>query len=421
MSVISPHTDADGPAQAADRFGLAKVVIASFLGLAASGAPILIYTQSLFLGPMTQEFGWSRSEYFAPLSFAGVLGALVTPFIGAAADKQGVRLWLLGGTIAFAAFILALAFVDGRLWLFAALVAGAIVASCVQGPLLYCKAVSDWPMRRPGLTLACALAGASVGAIIMPPLATYLIEEHGWRTARVVLGVLVLAIAFPPAFAFIRGPRNRPTTARARTPAAPSAEGASFAEAVRSGVFYRILLGVLAAGLSLAGLLGNMKALISDRGLSTEVGAAALSVFALAQILGRFISGMTLDRIQTPKVGAIWFLAAAPGAAFLGLASDPALVLIGAVLAGIALSAELELGAYFTLRFFGRMAYGKIYGLIVAVFTIGATSGPLMLGFAYDMTGGNQAGVILVIAGLLTAAALFLSLGRYRYPVAHTA
>ena len=87
------------------------------------------------------------------------------------------------------------------------------------------------------------------------------------------------------------------------------------------------------------------------------------------------------------------------------------------MLLGLALGSELQLGAYFTLRFFGLHHYGSIYGMLMAVFTVGSTVGPLAMGIAFDRTGGNSAGLTLCVGALVYSVIAFATLGNYRFAV----
>ena len=50
-----------------------------------------VATLSIFVEPMTQEFGWSRTAISGAVSIGGILGALVSPAIGAFLDRNGAR------------------------------------------------------------------------------------------------------------------------------------------------------------------------------------------------------------------------------------------------------------------------------------------------------------------------------------------
>jgi MFS family permease len=393
---------------------LTRVVLACFLGLTVGASPILIYTMGVFLGPLTAEFGWSRAVYFLPLMIGGLVGALAIIAIGAAADRQGVRPWLLAGIVAFGVLNLGLAAMNGSIWVYGVLMVGVVLANCAHGPLLYTKAVSEWSTSRPAFAIAIALAGTAVGAIVTPPLATWLVGEWGWRAARAGLGVLVLVVALPPVWLFVRPP---PPELRSRSVDLVSHTEASLqlSQVFRSWRFAQIGIGVFAAAAALNGILTNLPVIVTDRGLSPAVAAGALSSFAIAQIFGRLLSGAALDRVKTSMIGASWFLVALPGALLVGFSTATPMILFGAILLGLSLGSELETAAYYTLRFFGVSHYGAVYGALMAIFSVGATSGPLLLGFFYDRTGHNEVGVLIATGLLALTVVLFLTLGRYRF------
>jgi len=393
---------------------LPRVVLACFLGLSVGASPVLIYTMGVFLGPLTQEFGWTRATYFLPLMIAGLFGAVATLLVGAAADRYGVRSLLLGGVWAFGLLNFGLAAMNGSVWVYGLLIIALVLANCAHGPLLYTKAISEWSTPRPAFAIALALAGTAVGAILTPPLATWLVNEWGWRAARAGLGALVLIVALPPVWLFVRPP---PPELRSRSIDLLSQTEASLllSQIFLSRQFLQLGLGIFAAGAALNGLLGNLPVIITDRGLSSGLAAVALSSFAVAQIFGRLLSGVALDRIGSSMIGAFWFVMAIPGTLAVGFSSVTPVILAGAMLLGLALGSELETAAYYTMRFFGVRHYGVVYGALMSIFTIGATSGPLLLGFAFDHTRHNDAGVLIAAGLLVLTVVLFLTLGRYRF------
>ena len=48
-----------------------------------------VATLSVFVTPMTDEFGWSRAEFSGAVSLGGLLAALTAPAIGVLADRRG--------------------------------------------------------------------------------------------------------------------------------------------------------------------------------------------------------------------------------------------------------------------------------------------------------------------------------------------
>ena len=61
--------------------------------------------------------------------------------------------------------------------------------------------LSKWFHRQRATVMALNAAGASLGGLLLIPLTAAVIQRAGWRLAWVVLGLLVLGLAAPLAFA----------------------------------------------------------------------------------------------------------------------------------------------------------------------------------------------------------------------------
>src|SRR5262245_64623944 len=65
---------------------LACVCCAGFARQASSVAVL-----SIFVAPMTAEFGWSRTAISGAVSLGGILAAVASPFLGPVLDRRGAR------------------------------------------------------------------------------------------------------------------------------------------------------------------------------------------------------------------------------------------------------------------------------------------------------------------------------------------
>src|SRR5262249_59828755 len=61
-------------------------------GFARQGPAVATF--SIFVEPMTRDFGWSRTAVSGAVSLGGVLAALVSPLLGPLVDRRGSRLGL---------------------------------------------------------------------------------------------------------------------------------------------------------------------------------------------------------------------------------------------------------------------------------------------------------------------------------------
>src|SRR5689334_12465161 len=156
----------------------------------------------LFLQPMTQEFGWSRTLFSVGAGIATVIHALSSPFFGMLLDRWGTRRLALPGIALTMIAVAGFSFTNGSavqwvaLWLFYAVVTISIKST------VWSVAVAGVFYQGRGLALGCALSGAAVSQTLVPPLGNWLIAELGWRQAFLALAfgwggvVLLLAVLF---------------------------------------------------------------------------------------------------------------------------------------------------------------------------------------------------------------------------------
>jgi MFS family permease len=79
------------------------------------------------------------------------------------------------------------------------------------------------------------------------------------------------------------------------------------------------------------------------------------------------------------------------------------------------LGAEVDMIGFFASRYFGLKRFGQLYGVLFAIFTIGAGLGPLLLGTLYTHLHGYGAGFLACAIGLVAAIVCVLTLGPYHY------
>ncbi|HLZ68256.1 MAG TPA: MFS transporter [Aliidongia sp.] len=390
------------------------IVAAGALGMTVGQGPITIFTLGVFLKPVTDDLGIDRGTFSSAIGLLTVAAAVVTPFVGRLVDRFGVRTVLLPMILLFALATMALSRLQPSLPVLYLLFGVQGVLSTCQTPTAYVKTISAWFDRTRGLALGIAQTGVGLGVALVPQLAAALIAGHGWRTAYVGLGGAILALALLPVALFLREPPA------ARWGVVASGAGVSLANAWRSGRFWQLNACFFLAVTAINGTLAHAVALLTDRGVPLEAATGAMSLAGIAVIVGRVIAGFCLDRLHGRHIAVASFCFPMLGIALLAFAREPAPLLVGAALCGLGVGAEVDLIAYFIGRYFGMRAYGAIYGLFFAVFTIGTGLGPFVMGLAFDRAHSYGPALAIFEAALLSASGLALRLGPYRYP-AHAA
>ena len=147
------------------------------------------YTFSAFVESLQRDFGASRGSVSLVFSLAAFLYFGLGIVSGPMADRFGARrLAILGMLLVGAGLALAAAArTIVEVYLAYGLGVG-LGVGCSYVPAI--GAVQRWFVKRRGFASGLAVSGIGVGTLVMPPLASYLIESVGWREAYVVLGAV---------------------------------------------------------------------------------------------------------------------------------------------------------------------------------------------------------------------------------------
>jgi sugar phosphate permease len=86
------------------------VILACVCAAGFSRPGSAVATLSIFIDPMTKEFGWSHTQISAAVSLGGLLGALVSPMLGGFLDRNGARAILSVAVLATGIPLLLLSF-----------------------------------------------------------------------------------------------------------------------------------------------------------------------------------------------------------------------------------------------------------------------------------------------------------------------
>jgi len=376
-----------------------RVVLAAFVGVGVSFAPMVPYTFSLFVAPLQGAFGWKREAISNAFAIAALTVAAVSPFLGSLLDRWPPRRIVLPSIVIFAAAMASLSTLRGQIAQFylAFFLLGVVGNGTAQ--LSYSRAVLTWFRKRRGVALAIVLSGSGTGSILLPILAQHVIAAHGWRAAYLVLGAIAL-LGFPLTAIYLRNRHDTPVPAR--TPERRSSVGG----ALKTRAFWIIAISVMLGAFSMNALIAHLGAMLTGRGVSGTASALALSALGISAIAARLLTGMLLDRVPAPLVGCGVSLVAAAGAALLAYASSPAMGICGAILMGAGSGSEAHVVPYMIAEYLGRARFATLYGLSWTAYAVGGAIGPVMIGRQFDRAGAYVPFTVLLFSLPCFASAL---------------
>jgi len=421
LSVAAPQAGAAESDFSSRKIRIAAVIL---LGETFASSVLPFVALGYVLLPMTQEFGWSRTEFLFANSFLMWFGALTLWPMGAFTDKVGARPVILLGTLGVGIVTLLLPHVRAA-WEFYLLFAllGVFGSSAAS----YTKVTTSLFTQNRGKAMAILGVEGTVARMLIPGATAWLILHYGWRGMFTAFGVVILACV-PAIFLWLEEPGTRglrPTLNFKRPEAAgPQAmvmtfDGHAFGEVLRDWVFWLMLVGGLVAMVVGNGMMANIPASLQDRGFSLQTIGEVDSIATFAGIPGVLLAGVLMDKVHSAKIAAPFHLVTALSA-FLLMIVTPTfgghpLLLAGRCLFMFAFAASLPMTAYIMTRFFGLKAYAQIYGFMSAIQAICMGFAPPIFGHIHDVTQSYNIGFEAHIASAVLAALVFLALPAYRF------
>lgn len=395
------------------------IVFVAALGLFMGYGPIVTFTFGVFFKPLSQEFGWNRSQVSLAFSLSLFVMSFALPVVGRLVDRLGARRVIVPSLLLFGFGLTSFALLSPRLWHLYAIYIGLGLVGGGTAPVPYSNVLAHWFDKRRGLALGVAMVGLGLGAFIMPSFAQRLIEVGGWRWAYICIGLMVMGVAIPVVALFLKetpqmlglrpdGDVTKKSTSEERK------EGLAFQEARRTSTFWVMLGAFFLMSASVHGCLIHLVPLLTDRGISPQSAALAASLLGGALLLGRVGAGYLLDHFFASAVALAFFCGAALGFVLLWSGVTGIFAFIAAFLIGLGMGAEGDIIAYLVSRYFGLLAFGEIYGYAFAAFTLGGVVGPLLMGIGFDSTGSYRFVLGIFVLASLSAAVLMTRLGPYR-------
>jgi MFS family permease len=206
MTARRPRAYGDGADAAVLDGGYAWVMLAVGTVLVALNLGALS-SLSVFLKPLSQEFGWPRGATALSYTAAAVVIGVAGVFWGRLADRYGTRPVVLVGAVAQPAALLLLSWLASLSQFYVLYMAlGGFGFAAVNVPII--ANVGLWFARRKGLALGILSSGGPLGQALVAFLAAHVVDAYGWRTGYLTLAILYALLAVPLALR-TRGPSPR--------------------------------------------------------------------------------------------------------------------------------------------------------------------------------------------------------------------
>jgi MFS transporter, OFA family, oxalate/formate antiporter len=364
-----------------------------------------LYAFSVFLRPLEQELGASRSELatvFALATICYTVGMNLAPRLYRLLPAPAlILLCVLGATTGIALSAAARHLPQ--------LVLGYSILFGICGGCAYVLAqqgVNLMISSHHGLINGYIVSLYPLGAMIAAPSFGWAIDRWGMRAALAGLaGAIFILGTCACLLSVYAGMRLRPPTGSGPLPARSSV-------AAGGAIFWKLFTVFFLAAAAGLMVLSQAKGIVSAYGGSDGLALAATTIITGSIAGARIGGGWLVDRLSVPAV-----MASAQALALIGalcvtlwptpLVSVPTLAMVGM---GYGLISGATAGAI--AFYWSNTDYGRIAGRLYIAWCIAAVSLPVLAGHLFDKTGGYGSAMIIAGCGNLFGIMVALTLPR---------
>jgi len=292
------------------------------------------------------------------------------------------------------------------------------------GVLVCTVLVSNWFTKRRGTALGIVLTGTSFGGVLIPLVATPLIQNYGWRWAMILISLIIWIILLPAAIFLVK---NRPSDigllpdgeairtdeqSAIRNP--QSADGMTLGEALRTPIFwiFSVCAALIFYAIFVVSQQLNLYLQGSRIGFTAQQASFVQSLLFALSVIGKFLFGFLSDKFPPTRVmlvsAATMFLAT-----LVFLFFNDKTVYLFAIFFGLNYGGTFVLLQLLVADYFGLKEYAKILGVITVIETIGGAAGTIITGRIADANGGDYTQAfygLIVVTGIALALVVILNL-----------
>lgn len=375
---------------------------------------IKVNCSSLFLTPICEEFGVTRTVYVQTNTIMTVCMLIGSSFIGKLLSKFRLKyiLPLLAAGVCLCYVLMGQAQNMWHLYILCG-IQGFLWAGMTNLPVNVM--VSSWfGPKVKGTAMSTAFLGSGVGALVWVPIMKGVMAASGWRTAYLAMAGGV-AIMIPVCFFLcVNLPDDMGFSRRIGDPSKAEIEatggksitkrGLSGGQIIRLPRYWCQFLAAILVQICNTAFTSQCVAYFTDLGV--ENGAALYAAAVGTLTFGKFFLGFFADVLNVKRIVTIAPFAAALTFVSLAMCKTNMAWSTGVIIGYMVLGSLPTLPALLTSRNFGEKDYALVSGWNNMSGNIGQIIGPILLAAFFDVTGTYQTawwilGCLMVVVSVL--------------------
>ena len=361
----------------------------------------------LFLTPVTRDLALTAADFTLTIAIQNIVWGLSQAPVGAIADRFGLRVTLVAGTVIYIAGLAAMAAAGGEMALIVSGVLIGIALSCTASSLALAACARAVPEQHRSKMLGVVAAVGSLGTLIVPLATQVVLKYYAWQIGALFFAAL--AAAMLPAAVWAGASDKLPVmVAEAKTTMRDT-----LAQALRHRGFLVMSGAYFVCGLNLVFLTTHLPAYLEICGQDPMLSAEALAVIGAVNCVGALLAGWLGGRF--PKHVVLGWLYILRSVAFAGYFVGPPTatntLVFAAAMGLLWFPGVWPLLSGLVAEMFGTRYMATLLGISFVVHQVGASLGAWGGGIILDVTGsyddawkigvsvGFAAGIVQIVAG----------------------
>ena len=359
-----------------------------------------VFVLGIFLSPIADEFGWSRTLIAGAVSVGAVASMVLSPVAGWAVDRYGAGIILTASMVILGVAVVSLAWATVPLFFYLGFATGRIIFH-VPVQIGSGAVVSRWFIRKRGRAIGVLYLSGAIGGIVFIQIASIALSNWGVGAAWISLGVTVIGVSvLPSALLIVDRPEDvglEPDGSSSDAPESitvdlqPTQDVIEVDWTLREAMGTRslwIMVGVVGTlFMTQAGVSVHVGAFYQDRGLSITAVASAITINGIVSGIGSLVWGAIIERVPVQRVMFFLMVLSAISTFLLFTVHSLAAAFAVSAVIGVVAAGGNVIPPVAYASYFGRRSIGSIRGIGETGVQVGQTIGPLLSGLAFDMNG----------------------------------
>ena len=383
----------------------------------------------LFVLPMSNALGMSRSQFGWTQTTRRVSASLSSFVVGRLIDRYGPRIFIPVSAVAIGLCLFLVSKATSP-WHIIVLF-GVVGVSGLATPngIVTSVPVAKWFLKKRGKALAIATTGLGIGGIVFLPFTQFLISYLGWRGAWSALAVIFFLIAAPISLIFLRRqPEDMGLTVDGDKVSLDHTIGAekvnpqaeiqwTVKEALHTGALWKLMFVFAVTGMAQGGASVHRIPYWVELGFDAHTVSYAFSADAAGAATMALISGWLADRFPIRYIAGMSFVGFTVAIFLMICGFNEVFLFASTITFGLSVGAGMVVHSYIFASYFGREFLGAIRGIVMPVNLISAGLGAPIVGYMHDGMGTYTSAWWLLISLYAIGALVVVTVTPPKHPV----